>query len=835
MAWGLRELRQEPDRLGHVLYWQQLLEPGDVVWQNDHSLFSVLSYRGPDMESADAYELMSLHARFHGAVLMTLGAGWTIQGEERRHPAPPYAVSTWAQPVAALVDEERRDQVGTPGTHFHTSYRLILTWQIPRSLGSWWQRVWWEHIPQGHAQTDVVTNFREEVSRIRQQCEVLFADVALLSGTSLMTYLHSRVSEHAQASVEVPDPAWWLNYDLTDTPFYAGVTPKLGNLWLRPIVVKNKGKQTCMPPTSYPGILDVLHDLPLEYCYSWRWIPLSHAAAQKELSDLENRFRSQEQSASTQARNKVSRTKSDKIEQGARANADAMSEARGLLQQGLVQWGYVSLTVLVWDTDFAAAEAKRELVEQALRSKGFLASVEVIDAVGVLLSTLPGDSYNNVERPMVTSMNAGHFFPLTSVDAGVQWVPHLNGPALMIGTARGQTPYGITTYDSDVGDFAFVAPKGAGKSAATVLMELQHGRYARSRVVVLDKGQSHKAATLAMNGTWVDLSPTTMQPLQPFARIDEPGERAWAVGLVEDMMELEGLERTPTLTNLLEEGMLSLAGFPVEQRTMSGLRGLVQASQVRDVLLRYTVDGSFPVLDGDVDWLHITHWTCFEMEALLDDYAHFVAPVAKVLCRRVETALDGAPTFITLEECHAYFQVETLARRLLSWLKTFRRKNALLGFLTQNLWDLKRSPVGLEIIQACPTRFYGANPHAIEGGETGTMALYQEFGLTRRHCEIIASLVPKLEVYIQGPRERRRRVKLEMGPATLAFCGRSRQEDLARMATVAEECRGPFGVEWLHSEGLSTLANLLGEAYGDESTNDDGEVVSAELALLETD
>src|SRR5215471_11866739 len=110
MSWTLREHQKEPDRLAHLLYWQKLVAE-DVVWQNDNSLLSVLRYRGPDMESADAHELMALTAR--------------------RHMASSYPASTWSHPVAALIDEERRAQVGTPGTHFETSYHLTLRRDIP--------------------------------------------------------------------------------------------------------------------------------------------------------------------------------------------------------------------------------------------------------------------------------------------------------------------------------------------------------------------------------------------------------------------------------------------------------------------------------------------------------------------------------------------------------------------------------------------------------------------------------------------------------------------------------------------------------------------------------
>ena len=111
MAWTLREHQKEPHRLAHLLYWQQARGPEgaeDVIYQNDHSFLNVLCYRGVDVESADAHELMALRARAH-AVLLTLGGGWMVQNEVRRHKAAPYPVSTWAHPVAALVDEERRE------------------------------------------------------------------------------------------------------------------------------------------------------------------------------------------------------------------------------------------------------------------------------------------------------------------------------------------------------------------------------------------------------------------------------------------------------------------------------------------------------------------------------------------------------------------------------------------------------------------------------------------------------------------------------------------------------------------------------------------------------
>lgn len=816
MGWGLREHQKEPDRLGHLLYWQRLMEEDehrDVIWQNDHSLLSVLAYRGPDMESADAHELMALRARVH-AVKMSLDAGWCLHWEERKHPAEAYPASPWQHPVAALIDEERRAQVGTPGSHFETSYYLSLTRHIPWTVGRWWQNLWWENIPEGHAQIDDVTSFREEVTRIHQQLAGVFESSTRLAGTALSTYLASTVSAHAQASVTMPAHPYFLNTQLTDTDLIPGATPKLGTQWLRPIVLKNEKEQVCLPETSYPGILDVLHDLGVEYRYVERWIPLSQTQARRELNLLENASRGSRKSVMTHVMERLTGTPSEKISQAAVHAAEEASEARAVLEEGVVKWGYVTMTVLVWDADFAQAEQKREQVEQALRARGFLVSVELIDAVGAWLGMVPGDSYHNLNKSMITSLTATDLAPLTSVWAGPTWVSHLNGPPMLVATARGRTPFRITTHEGDVGDFFMLGPKGSGKSAHAAVLCAGWMRYEGAKVRAFDKGSSLRALTLAMDGNWVLLAPTTTKPLQPLARIDDEEERTWAAQWVVDRLESHHVPGTAEVYSEVWESLEDLAGFTRRHRTISGLVGLLQSPTLRQTMGLYTVDGPFGFLDGDEDWLQLGQWDCFEMEPLLDDYPHLVPPVFSLLARRLERALDGLPTLITIDECHAYFGIEAVAKRQFGWLKTFRRRNAALGFLTQNPLDIKNSAIGDELVQACPTRFFLPNPHALE---PDTMAIYQGFGLTRRQCELIAYGVPKRDVYYVG-QQGTRQYQLEMGPLTLSLCGRSRQQDLRRITKIEAARTEPFSMAWLRAEGHDPdLIAKLGETYATES------------------
>ena len=197
------------------------------------------------------------------------------------------------------------------------------------------------------------------------QLRGIFTEVELLTGEALVTYLKNTVSAHEQGLVHVPEPPWYLNSQLCDSALQSGVIPKLGEVWLRTILVKNERRQVGFPATTYPGMLDILHELPMEYRYVRRWMPLSYAQAKKELSHLENIFRGQHKSFGTQMGEKMTGKASDKIEQAADNAAAQMSEARALLEEGVVQYGYLTLAVTVWDQDLALAEQKRKLVEEA--------------------------------------------------------------------------------------------------------------------------------------------------------------------------------------------------------------------------------------------------------------------------------------------------------------------------------------------------------------------------------------------------------------------------------------------------------------------------------------
>jgi type IV secretion system protein VirB4 len=814
MAWKLSEHQTEPHYLGELLYWQQLLEPdgsADVVVQNDCSLMSCLRYRSADLESASETEKMVRGQQFH-EVLMSLAPGWGLHAEVRRRQADPYPTRRWPHPVAALIDVECEEQARE--AHYETDYTLTLTHHL-RGVSQAWQDLLWENIPEELSGQSPSRQFRDEVSRIAGDLGTLWPEVAVLRGDDLVTYLKSTISLVHQ-EVGVPDPPWFLGRSLSDMTFDPGAIPKLGESYLRVMTVRNKRRtrQVGYPPETYPGILDVLHALSLEYRLVFRWLPLSMEAADKELNSYENHYLQRGKSVVSGLLERVTGGTSRKRNQAADDSAAEVAEGRRLLQEGVVQFGYFTTTVIVWDEEYGLLGEKAKVVEQTMRQAKFIAMPETFNATEALLGAVPGDFFHNVRKPLVNSLNAAHCMGTDCVSAGAKYVPHLQGGPWFIGTARGKTPYGVTTHHGDVGDYFVIGPKGSGKSALQAFMALQWLQYGHAQVRALDKGGSLLCATYAVDGVWMDLTPGRCQPLQPLAYIDQEDERAWAAEWVGDLLTLEHVLVNHEVRREVWAALGSLASFPPPRRTLSGLSGLVQRQDLRDALHLYTVDGTYGSLfDGSADPLPSADWQCFELEGLLT-LPRIVPLVIAIIFRSCTRQLDGRPTLIPMDECWAYFDIPAFEQRIRDYIKTVRRKNGTMGFLTQELFDLHQSRIAEAVMSACMTRFYCPNANVLDPEPA---KIYAGYGLTERQRELIARGVPKRDYYMTSQGHGHRLFQVGMGPITQAFCGRSRIEDLAAIHEVKATAQEPFGVAWLRHEGLHEAANLLAVGFEEKA------------------
>ena len=342
-------------------------------------------------------------------------------------------------------------------------------------------------------------------------CEGLLQDcceeVERLEGPALLTYLHSTISSKEHA-VAVPDPPCYLDTYLSDMDLerlrVRGSLlrwPKLGPHWLRCVGVK------AYPHETQPGMLDALASLPMEYRSVTRYLPLERAESRQRNVEISQGALRTAQDAGGQGHRDGHRRGGRAAQSQAALDWEReANQAQADVEHGVVNYGYFTQTVVVWDTTFEGATAKAEQVEQVLNNADFVAKVETVNTMDAWVGTLPGNMYANVRRPLLHSHNLAHLMPATAPWGGPTWNAHLDGPPLLRTIGRGHTPFNFDTYDGDVGMAYIAGPIGSGKSTLLATMVMQWLKRPGAEVKIIDTGQSLRCATYAMGGEWYDVA-----------------------------------------------------------------------------------------------------------------------------------------------------------------------------------------------------------------------------------------------------------------------------------------------------------------------------------------
>ena len=401
--------------------------------------------------------------------------------------------------------------------------------------------------------------------------------------------------------------------------------------------------------------------------------------------------------------------------------------------------------------------------------------------------------------------------PFSAVWAGPERDEHFQAPPLFFARTEGSTPFRFSLHVGDVGHTLIVGPTGAGKSVLLALMALQFRRYAGAQVFAFDFGGSIRAAALAMGGDWHDLGGALANDvnepvaLQPLARVDDAGERAWAAEWVATLLARESVTVTPELKEHLWSALTSLASAPLAERTMTGLSVLLQSNALKQALQPYTLSGPWGrLLDAETERLGEADVQAFETEGLIG--AGAAPAVLSYLFHRIEDRFDGRPTLLIVDEGWLALDDPGFAAQLREWLKTLRKKNASVIFATQSLADIDNSAIAPAIIESCPTRILLPNERALE---PQIAAIYRRFGLNDRQIEILSRATPKREYYCQS-RRGNRLFELGLSEVALAFTAASSKTDQTTIEEVlAAHGRAGFAAAWLRRKDLDWAADML--------------------------
>ena len=469
------------------------------------------------------------------------------------------------------------------------------------------------------------------------------------------------------------------------------------------------------PDSTRPGLLDALLRSACELVITESYSPIERQTARERMDLSLRRLRSADEAGVTE-----------------RAE---MAAARDAVGAGQLSFGDHHLTVLVRASSLGNLEQATATVGATLGDIGAVCVREDINMEPAFWGQFPGNEQFVVRRGLISSANAAGFMSLHGFAAGEPTGNHW-GESLAVFETTGRTPYFFNLHQGDLGNFTVIGPSGSGKTVLLNFIAAQAQRYS-PRTVLFDKDRGSEIFLRSIGGRYESIRRGTATGFNPLQLEDTASNRAFLREWLACLTDASGPEDTSIIASAVEE-------------VFSHGRELRRLRFMRDLLAngRRPTPGDLPsrldswiysgenawVFDNESDELELTESALgFDMTDLLED-RRLRTPVLMYLFRRVEDCLDGEPTMILIDEAWKALDDPLFAARIRDWMKTLRKRNAVIGFATQSASDALGSAIATAIVEQTATSIFLPNPKAREEDYC------KGFGLSPQEFEFVRSL-----------------------------------------------------------------------------------------------
>lgn len=780
-AQRLQKSRRPTEGLGDLLGWAFLIDDG-IILMKDGSFLAGATLVPPDLASAPATEVNRAAAVVHEALAL-LGEGFSLEVNAHRQAVRSYPFQSSAvfpSPALQAMEAERKNQFTTCGTHFETRCTVMITYTPPKES---WAR--WEHIiiRNGRSALDydeILERFKQSWAESKSLLGSIF-DVRPLSSEDLVAECHAALTGHTESILIDEVPKSYLSAAIASCDFETGFYPVLDGTYVFLCTITSLGTHTrCLSGEFFTRLSE-------EARWHMRFVALSRHASERRIRRLQTGWFHQRGGL----RKLVAAEDHGIEDQDAVSMQEESGGALAETKSGRARFGYWTTTIILRDESLSRGRTRVQALLQTLRDQGFGCTLETVNATDALIGSLPGHGFANLRRPLISSRNVAHLFPVSVPWRGMPTCPNpllaSGSPPLARVRTAGSTPFDLNIYQEDVGHTLVVGATGAGKSVLVGFMALNFLRYANSRVHIFDLGHSHWVPCLAAKGAYFDFGNEDLAALQPLRYLDSDADRMWALDWLEAMYALGKALPDASGRRELTRTLELLQHTPIDQRTLTALHLLLPLG-LQDVMGQYTVSGPYgSLLDGDCEMRHTARVQVYELSRVLELGDTVVVPLITALLRRIERSLDGTPTLIVIEEAWAALLRSRFAARIQEWLLTLRKHNAAVVIVAHSPAQISALPNAALVTESCPTKIILPNPDA---ASPDVAEIYRMLNLNAREIEVIASARRKRDYFYKAT-SKSRLFELALGPVARALLtprpGMSVQEYRAQVRNLFAE------------------------------------------------
>ncbi|HTN14598.1 MAG TPA: VirB4 family type IV secretion/conjugal transfer ATPase [Sphingomonadaceae bacterium] len=525
------------------------------------------------------------------------------------------------------------------------------------------------------------------------------------------------------------------------------------------------------PDATSPGLLDPLLRLPFEMVVSESFAPCERQTAREKMDLAMRRLRSADEEA--------------------RAERADMLAARDELGAGSVGFGDHHLSVLIRERDLARLDDASAACAAALADTGAIAVREDTNLEPAFWGQFPGNEGYIVRRAMISTANMAGFGSLHGFALGQASGNHW-GDAVTLLETTSATPFFFNFHHGDLGNFSVIGPSGSGKTVVMNFLAAQAQKFA-PRTILFDKDRGAELFIRGIGGRYDRIAAGSPAGFNPLALPDSPINRAFLRDWLGVLLKAEGPEELATIAGAVDA---AYANDPALRR-LRNFRELLAGTRrpapgdLSDRLTPWIEDGEHGWLfDNAEDKLDLSNRVLgFDMTALLDS-PRLRTPVMMYLFHRIDERLDGQPTMILIDEGWKALDDEVFAARIRDWLKTLRKRNALVGFATQSARDALESRISTALVEQTATMIFMPNARA------RAEDYCEGFGLTSHELALIRSLPAHSRCFLVRQPDASVVVRLNLSNAPEVLTILSGRESAVRRLDSLREAVGDDPAKW---------------------------------------
>lgn len=525
------------------------------------------------------------------------------------------------------------------------------------------------------------------------------------------------------------------------------------------------------PEATSPGLLDALLRLPFEMVVSESFAPSERQTARERMDLALRRLRSADEEA--------------------RAERADMLAARDALGAGSVGFGDHHLSVLVREKTLSKLDDASASCAAALADIGAIAVREDTNLEPAFWGQFPGNEAYLVRRAMISTANMAGFGSLHGFALGQATGNHW-GDAVTLLETTSSTPFFFNFHHGDLGNFSVIGPSGSGKTVVMNFLAAQAQKFA-PRTVLFDKDRGAELFVRGIGGRYDRIAAGIPSGFNPLSMPDTPQNRAFLRDWLAVLLKAEGPEELATISGAVDAAYAndpSLRRLRHFKELLAGARR-PQPGDLADRLSAWIGDGEHGWLfDNPVDRLDLSARVLgFDMTALLES-PRLRTPVMMYLFHRIDERLDGSPTMILIDEGWKALDDEVFAARIRDWLKTLRKRNALVGFATQSARDALESRISTALVEQTATMVFMPNARARADDYC------DGFGLTGHELALIRSLPAHSRCFLVRQPDASVVVRLDLSNAPEVLTILSGRESAVRRLDTLREAVGDDPAKW---------------------------------------